>query len=254
MKIGYMSDYHVDMGNRFIDCGTTFDQQVDILIIAGDIGNRQQLVSFVDSLIDIMIGTKIVIVLGNHDFYNHVGMTIDDHIKFYKEQFANDPVEILVHGEVFSYHGVNIVGATLWSDLGEQYNHIIGMQCSLTARHGITDFELIPNLDINTMRDEYEKDRKGIIGSLSSLDMDNTIVVTHFSPSIDVRNAFYPLEPLSYYFCGYMDDVIQRFQPKYWIYGHTHGNNDDIVIGDTIVTTNQCQGYGNSNKLKIIDM
>lgn len=254
MKIGYMSDYHVDMGNKFIDCGSMFDQYVDVLIIAGDIGNREQTVSFIDSLIDTMIGTKIILVLGNHDFYNHVGMTINDHIKFYKDQFKDDPVDVLVHGEVVSYYDVNFVGATLWSDLADRYDPMSGMQAGIAAMNSISDFEYIHDLDVNTMRLEYIKDRNGIIDSLSSLDMDNTIVVTHFSPSIDCRNDAYPITPLSYYFCGHMDDVIKNFQPKYWIYGHTHGNNDDVIMVNTIMTTNQCQGFGNSNKLKIIEM
>lgn len=254
MKIGYMSDFHVDMGNKFIDTGSMFDQYLDVLIIAGDIGNREQTISFIDMLIDTMIGTKIVLVLGNHDFYNHVGMSIDDHIDLYKESFKDDPVEVLVHGEIFSYYGIHIVGATLWSDLGERYNPTIAVQCGLSAYNGISDFEMISGLNVDAMRLAYEKDRQGIISSLSTLDMDSTIVVTHFSPSIDLRNEQYPLDSLAYYFCGYMDDVIRNYQPKYWLYGHTHGNNKPTMIGDTTILTNQCQGFGNRNKIEVIDI
>lgn len=249
MRVGIMSDIHVDMGMQFSDMYGAFDQDVDVLIIAGDIGNRTQTVSFIDMLLDIYT-CPIVLVLGNHDYYNHFSHTVDDVIAQYKNDFKDDNVHVLVRGEYVNIHGFNIVGATLWSDLAERYNPLMAMQTQLMAANSITDFEMIGGMDFNTMRAEYTKDRSGIIESLATLSMSNTMVVTHFSPSIDYRNEDYKLDPLAYYFCGYMDDVIENFQPAYWVYGHTHGNNEPIERGDTVILCNQV--FGRLPRMKVV--
>ena len=183
MKIGYISDIHVDMGMLITDLYNLFDQNVDVLIIAGDIGRPIQTVSFIDMLLD-TFNTTIIFVPGNHDYYNYTNMTVEDVNAFYKQEFIDDNVHVLVNGEKINIYGVNFVGATLWSDLADRYNPTISVQSQIMANTAISDFEFISGMNVFEMRKQYEIDRNGIINSLSSIDMENTIIITHFSKFI----------------------------------------------------------------------
>lgn len=247
MKIGYISDVHIDGGMTPTRLNI-YDQSVDILIIAGDVGSISQTVSFIDTMIDTFM-VPIILVLGNHDYYNDI--TIEETISTHQKTFEHDNVHLLIGGDSVTIYGQTFIGATLWSDLATMYNPVISNATKIEANKCIADFDYIVGMTPERMISLYQKDRNGIINSLDEHGSDS-IVITHFSPSFDCRNEDYPINPLAYYFCGNMDDVIVKYQPKYWIYGHTHGTNDPYDYGDTTVLCNML--FGNEHSMKIIEV
>ena len=78
--------------------------------------------------------------------------------------------------------------------------------------------------------------------NLSNQVNEPTVVVTHFSPSVQCGNENFDISPITAYFCNDYDELIERYKPEYWLYGHTHFNLDKN-IASTRVITNQ-HGYG----------
>ena len=69
-----------------------------------------------------------------------------------------------------------------------------------------------------------------------------TFVITHFSPTLDLGNPRFPVSEISAYFCNIYDELIDKYKPEIWAFGHTHANFD-IKESATRVVSNQ-QGYG----------
>lgn len=247
MKVGYISDIHIDSGMN-VQRLNIFDQTMDVIIVGGDIGNIDQTSDFLFMILD-TFQCPIIFVPGNHDFYN--GITVEDTIQEYNDLFKDVDIHMLVNGGAHTIHGQTFIGATLWSDLGETYNPTISVATKMAAYSVIADFEFIKDMTVEKMYNMYEVDKQGIVKSLEKHGSD-AIIITHFSPSIEFRNELYKIDPLAYYFCGNMESVIQQYQPKAWIYGHTHGNNDPVEYGTTQILCNMI--YDNSNKMKFINV
>ena len=56
-----------------------------------------------------------------------------------------------------------------------------------------------------------------------------------------LRNPQFSIGPITAYFCANVDDIIDRYQPALWIYGHNHFSND-LQRGATRLVSNQ-MGY-----------
>ena len=63
-----------------------------------------------------------------------------------------------------------------------------------------------------------------------------TIVVTHHCP---VTLSIPEQENFSTVYGSSLEDLIVKYQPLYWIYGHTHSANEMINIRNTSLITNQ---------------
>ena len=255
-RILLLSDIHVDTYHT-VDIGKIYEYTWDIIVIAGDVGQLGHIENMVSEVADDFGDRQIIVVLGNHEHYMagipvrqfeyDVGSYVLSN-KFYPN------VHVLCAGQSVVIDDITFIGATLWSDLGLVDNLDIHEELKQYVSHKIKDFQLINNGNF-TPDDSVEyfyRDRQGIIESLNNVTTDKTIVITHFSPTIDYRNRDYPLDKLSYYFTGEMRDVIDKFQPDYWVSGHTHSNDPDITIGKTILTSNQYHKIG-SITTKFID-
>ena len=68
-----------------------------------------------------------------------------------------------------------------------------------------------------------------------------TVVVTHFPPHSQLLHGVIPKDILSNYFIANCDNLIDKYHPKQWIYGHNHWS-DKKRIGETLLISNQL-GY-----------
>lgn len=50
-------------------------------------------------------------------------------------------------------------------------------------------------------------------------------------------------------YCSQLDDVILKYRPMFWLYGHTHTSHELIKVGTTSLITNQFDITKNSNDL-----
>jgi Icc-related predicted phosphoesterase len=69
-----------------------------------------------------------------------------------------------------------------------------------------------------------------------------TIVVTHHCPVI---LSIPEQENFSSVYGSSLEELIVKYQPLYWIYGHTHTVNEMKNIRNTSLLTNQWDGYTN---------
>ncbi len=255
MKIAYVSDIHMDMF-PYVDINEIYVHAWDVLVIAGDSGFMGQLFYMIDELALDFPERKIMVVLGNHEFY--MGGTpviaMERSAKEVMEEYAN--VHVLVGGECIVHEGVNFIGATLWSDLGSRTSETLYQGLIGDISNGIADFSRIFHGEFSPhdCRGLYDRDRQGIIDSLTQAKQGTTVVVTHFSPHPDFRNMEFEFGPLSYYFSANMDDVIVDYQPEYWISGHTHSNLQEMPIGKTMLLSNQCHETNKSVGIRFIEV
>jgi Icc-related predicted phosphoesterase len=126
----------------------------------------------------------------------------------------------------------DICGATLWSSLyGLDKNDL-----SL-----LWDFRWIHEWTPEKCSNMFYKQRDQIFNSPSE------IVVTHFAPSLQAVDPRFIGDKLNPYFCNDLDDLIRTSNKKLWIFGHTHTQGQDFMIGNCRCVSNPI-GYPNEFK------
>ncbi len=218
---------------------------IDLLILVGDIGLGTQAIETVQRIANSNPRTKIAWVAGNHEFY---GNNIDLLRNTFREAFNEHKQIAYLDNSHVTINGWTILGSTLWSGfdlLGtEQRSHVMK-----TVQSSISDFNVIrkgPNNEKFTPKDAlklYEESRNWLEQELSKCNKDKTIVATHFPPSIKLKHPSFPIDELTAYFIACCDDLIEKYSPKYWVYGHNHWS-DSIQIKSTTLISNQL-GYPN---------
>lgn len=242
MKIQYASDLHLEFPeNEEYLKDSPLKPEGDILILAGDIVPIVQMDEhsyFFDFLSDHFKTTWWI--PGNHEYYhsdiNEIGLFLNDKIR--------DNV-FLVNNLSVTEGDCRFVFSTLWTKIDPVFQFEIKVRYS--DFHVIMDFGRTINVDrynqmhetcLSFLRDELKKEESG-----------KTIVVTHHMPTF--RN--YPdelrREPISQAFAVELSDFIKVSEPDFWIFGHSHLNQNDFRIGKTQLITNQ-MGYVMYNEHK----
>lgn len=124
MKIGILSDLHIDSNRKKLSPGQTYDhllaellynQEIDLLLLAGDVSSDyHETFKFLDNMKDHDV-SKIVFVPGNHDFWsirNHEEDT-DKIYRLFKEREENPVGQPLLLNDEWA-----VVGNPGWYDYG----------------------------------------------------------------------------------------------------------------------------------------
>ena len=216
----------------------------DILILAGDIIRIDESYQFLTYIEKKYESTHIIYVTGNHEYYDIEDMlgaekALHEMLKPHKRIhfLQNDAIDI---------NGIRFLGTTGWSRmLSLSKDREIEDKYSIS--YAINDFRLIGYQDrIFTVDDCIELGEQQYAWLKSELQKptscQSTVVITHFAPSLSVRNLTFPLNEICAYFHASFDDLIEKYQPDMWMFGHTHANFD-TQIGKTRLMSNQ-KGYG----------
>lgn len=235
MKIKLLSDIHLE-GSSFDSSKIAFDEDgnlIDVLILAGDISVYPDLID--RHTYNIPESVQVIYVPGNHEYEDKV---FNDVIPNLKEMF-NYPNWHILNNETLVLGDVRFVCSTLWSDLKidgnrgfeenyEQAQLIIKKQeTKVLNPHGSLRL-----WNVEDMLKEFEASRKFLEEELAKPFDGQTIVVTHFAPSIfssekKYKNKGFWVSNLEYLMEGV--DV--------WCHGHIHSSND-YKIGNTHVLSN----------------
>jgi Icc-related predicted phosphoesterase len=205
------------------------------------------------SLADLLVGwlethqaLQIILVVGNHEFYHHPNMpAAEDRLK----DLAKTQTRLhVLQCDSVVIAGVRFLGCTSWPT----FESVPPADRELSARLAaecINDFRLIGmrNNKRFTVADCIElgnQQRAWLDSELQNDFSGKTVVVTHFPPSVSLFNPRYPVAGnlLTGYFLGANQDLIDRYQPDVWVFGHTHANHDTLS-GKTRLLSNQ-KGYG----------
>jgi len=227
MKIQILSDLHFEFDNHWPDSFMADvypkDQDVDVLVLAGDISLIDYGLIFALEQFAVLY-PHVVYVTGNHEYYR-----VSPHIVHNRLEALNrklDNFHWLDH-ECVTINGQKFAGTSLW--FREHPENIL-------YERMLSDFLVISGFDPWV----YEQNDRAETFLNENTDKD-TIVVTHHLPTEQSVDSRFKGSQLNRFFLCDMEDLIWDKQPKLWIHGHTHGNCD-YLVGETRVVCNP-RGY-----------
>jgi Icc-related predicted phosphoesterase len=234
MKILSYSDLHLEFRNGW---SLPDGLEGDILILAGDI------ILFNDFPPLFRLLRKwskpVLYVAGNHEYYCGDPMRKLD--RTFKNLLANELAQVhFLNNEAVTIGGVNFFGGTMWTDFnaGDE-------KAMRDAEHGMNDFSRICK-DITHLTPEesinFHKEFKSALKSWLKLPLTGPrVVVTHHAPVVNPKTQYQDSMLQPAFNATDMQDLIKKYQPDVWIYGHTH-ECDNQSIGKTRIISNQL-GY-----------
>ncbi|HEX6523874.1 MAG TPA: hypothetical protein VF070_28315 [Streptosporangiaceae bacterium] len=194
--------------------------------------------------------TQIIVVPGNGEYADQ---ELSESRQQYREAVEGVPNTVFLDDDtVVLPSGLRVIGSTLWSVVADDE---IDYYSKMLADHGLQGVDNI-RLDgrFLTLRDTNELYRQarsfiaGQLRSLSSAERDETIVCTHFWPTLHP----WILSPGSeeakwlHIIGSDLDELITECGPKFWLCGHAH-TTYDVTIGSTRISSNPRAGDGPGN-------
>lgn len=230
LKAAVFSDLHLKY-NRVLDFKFALPDDVDVLIIAGDISSP--VAGSLSWLEDQFPDREIVFVAGNHEHYGEV----------YEESMGEGMAERgkyphihFLENEAVVIKGVRFLGATLWTDFELFGDPSAAM---ITAFDLMNDYKVIQT----TKDDKYYRfrptqtkafhaeSREWLRAALATPHDGPTVVVTHTAPHPLSISSEYATDALTPAFVSDLSAEIAEFQPELWVHGHTHSSFDYTVPG-----------------------
>ena len=221
MRYQIASDLHIE----YLDGAKASDfieKKSDILVLAGDIGSLYKIDQLTQFLKELNEFKKIIYIPGNHEFYMVKGYKPKPFNQLIKSLFELEkviPNLVVLNCGTINIDGINFVGCTLWSDIGEN---------SLPKyRVRIYGFSHI------VYNQQYQKNLNFLKRTLQ-YQYPNTVVVTHYPPVDLVDNS--SKNKFKYLYRNNLDYMIDKENMSIWNFGHIHINHSLIKNGVRLIT------------------
>ncbi|WP_394792076.1 metallophosphoesterase [Rhodoferax sp.] len=265
MQIQLLSDLHLEVHPHFVP---TPAPGADVLVLAGDIGSYQAGSQLLDAG-DADFGlarfsplpqyagwpTPVLFVPGNHEYDGLDFDAADARLRATCDRLGlvwleRESVELL---------GTRFIGTTLWSDFdalapdAADPHATVGQQ--LKARDKAfraANYYLKKNSAIrqgqpmlaDAIREQALVCQQWLRTALATPFDGNTVVVTHFAPSLESADPRYGRTPGTAGFCNALDDLLPLAQ--LWLHGHLHAPSDYRHRGCRVVANPL--GYARKNE------
>lgn len=240
MKFQVFSDLHLELKDSFY----MIPKIADYLILAGDIGKYTEESStpyknFMSYCSNTWL--KVIYVLGNHEFYS--GHSMSTMIQKYRDYCSTFPNVYLLYDSYIVIEDYYIYGFTGWTlpmfnNVYEAKKHLNDYNYirTINGRYNLSDQTKLSNDQLNKFKQFID-----LINMCP--DINNVMVVTHFSPIKEALNPRRNNTLDKYYAWDNLlnDNDIICSKIKYWCYGHTHWSQD-ITIDNIRYIANQI-GY-----------
>lgn len=225
MNIQVLSDLHVEFHK---DAGKAFVTQylrppgakVDVLLVAGDLGNSAIVPEALQILTERYHDSLVIYVPGNHDYY---GSTIHHGNKVFADLENQHSNLVVLINRMVTYQGVHFLGATLWFPKSVEYKKY---------RMYISDFKMIADI-VPVAFKEHTAAMNFLKWHLSS----ESVVVTHYVPTMKSVPQKYKNDPLTMFFVHDIEKMIRKRKPKLWVHGHVH-TSSNYILGRTHMVCN----------------
>ncbi len=239
MRIQYCSDLHLEfeLNNRYL-IQNPLRVCADILILAGDIVPLHD-ANFKNPFFNFISDNYKMVywVPGNHEYYHN------DLSAFSSSYTINVRSNVrIVNNVELEYEGIRFVFSALWSKISERNE--------LDIEQRVADFDCITlknkklrAKDFNTLH--YES--LDFVKQSLSVSKPKTVVVTHHLPSDLCNSPAHINSSINEAFCVDLTPYIESCNANFWIYGHSHFNQKPLIIGKTMLLTNQL-GYVQNNE------
>ena len=239
MKIGVHSDLHSECSLSTISNLA----ELDVLVLAGDIGDPATVPLFFDYLRRKAPKLPVLYVLCNHEYY---GFALNEAKDLYRSICQKYDITLLDDDSII-LDGVQFIGSTLWTDFSLGGDADASMRW---AGRTLPDFREIYDekgrpLTPETMRMLHQVSRAYIETALDPA-AEARVVISHFVPRLELVAKRHYTKAVgllhSAYWTTHLPELTTR--ANLWIYGHTH-DNISTYIGDTRFVSNQ-RGYSRS--------
>jgi len=205
MKLQILSDLHFEFyedGGKEV-LSTLDPSNVDVLVLAGDLAT----IKFHDSVLNTLAERfpEVIFILGNHDYY---GSSPKEVHKALVEICAKRKNLHWLHNTSVVLHGQRFVGTPLWFQ-EDPMNPVY--------QRFLNDFRQIRGFQ-EWVYEENKKAMEFLHKEVTPKD----IVITHHVPSLSGVHERFLKEPLNRFFVCNMEKLIQKQNPRMWIFGHTH--------------------------------
>jgi predicted phosphodiesterase len=234
-NIHLVSDIHLELYvNKTVDLDylDNLKDKVDILILAGDVGNPYKK-EYEDLIIRCSkLFKHVIIVSGNHEYYDkrYNMYEIDNKIKQITQDFEN--VHFLQRNTII-INNIRFIGCTLWS---------------LPKPNGQTlnDMTHIKYMSLATYKTLFMTDLKFLETELNNNNNNmRNIVITHHLPSYQLISKQYENHPSNSFFASDLEYLMQK--TDMWLCGHTHTSVVKQINGCMCYIN--AKGYPFENKL-----
>jgi predicted phosphodiesterase len=269
MKIQLLSDLHLETHPHWV---ATPAPGADLLVLAGDVGSYQSGSLLADN--DFGLGpfsphngwpTPVLFVPGNHEYDTFDFDAAHDRLRATCERLGILWLEreILVWPPSVvgsTVKPVRFIGTTLWTDFdalatapADPSANLLAQQLkardkafraanyhlkkTLTTRHGQ------PFL-ADSVRAQALACQTWLAQALAVPFAGDTVVVTHFAPSLLSADPRYGLTPGTAGFCNALDHLLP--QAQLWLHGHLHAPSDYVKNGCRVVANPL--GYARKNE------
>ena len=246
VKVALFSDLHLEMAASPDLLGIV---GADIIVLAGDIASGVELIHYAARVSE-KNDASVVVIAGNHEYY---GYDMPVLLEQFREQAKQYPQVHFLENDAVIIKGVRFLGATLWSDFtlfeASGASKLTPKEYQAYSEARVNDFFRITYhgqpFNGERISELHKASRQWLEQELSRPYQGKTVVVTHFAPHPDCLADKWQGHPegmkFAPYFISDQSMMIQKYQPDYWFYGHTH-DNIDVRVGKTRITSNQ-QGY-----------
>ena len=242
MRIQLMSDLHLE---RYPDFVPQPGANVDVLVLAGDIGSYQTGSRLTTDDFGLTRFSprrfgdqwpRVFYVPGNHEFD---ALEFEPTLARLRRTCEQLGIEWLER-EVITVGPVRFVGTTLWSDFDALASAEPTVTKQMQAREKAYRAANFYLRKYTTLRDGVPVLAEGIRElslecqawlrqALATPFDGTTVAVTHFAPSLRSADPRYGLTPGTAGFCNAMDDLLPSAQ--LWMHGHLHCANDYVATG-----------------------
>jgi predicted phosphodiesterase len=256
MRIQLVSDLHLE---RYPDFTPSAAPDVDVLVLAGDIGSYQPGSLLKDD--DFGLGRfsphgpdaawpRVLYIPGNHEFDSLELAPAYTRLRETCERLGIDWLD----REVITIGKVRFVGTTLWSDF-EAFAKTAPTETkrlqALEKAYRAANFYLRKNTTLNGgvpmlaegMRALSFECQAWLQQALATPFDGATVAVTHFAPTLRSGDPRYGAIPGTAGFCNSLDHLLPL--ADVWMHGHLHCAKDFVVAGQANGQTFACRVVAN---------
>jgi len=235
MKIICYSDIHLEIAK---DLTVPVETDADLMILAGDILNMCDplpLTKFLNGFSE-----PVFFVAGNHEYYEGRAMTAERQA-FIAWLATTHPNVQFLDDDAVTLNGVQFFGGTMWTDYAgadAEAMRVAGQRMHDYQRITADNGHILLPEDTLPLHDTFvQKFTTWLQTPLEG----PRLVITHHAPCLHPQTVHVNSPLIPAFNSLNMLPLIDKYQPDYWFYGHTH-ECDRQKIGNTQMVSNQL-GY-----------